>query len=86
MKFQVRYSKPAEKEIRKLSPQIRKRIKAKLEFFYSQKDPLVFAERLTKPNDAQYRWRIGVYRVLFDFDGKLITILRVQHRREVYKK
>lgn len=86
MSFKVRYSKPAQKEIKKLPPQIRKRIKLKLEFFYRQKDPLVFAEKLIKSTDAQYRWRIGVYRIVFDFDGELITILRIQHRREVYRK
>ena len=51
-----------------------------------QDNPLKFAEPLTKPADAQYRWRVGNYRVLFDESNGLITILRVQHRSEVYKK
>ena len=45
-----------------------------------------FAEPLTKPTDAQYRYRIGAYRVLFDVEDKNIVVLLVQHRREVYKK
>ncbi len=86
MKYTVHYSKWAQKDISKLSPPIRKRLKAKLEFFYGQRDPLAFAERLTRPSIGMYRWRIGVYRVLFDFEKDKIMILRVQHRREVYKR
>jgi mRNA interferase RelE/StbE len=34
------------------------------------------------------RLRVGAYRVLYAFDGRalLILILRVRHRREVYRK
>lgn len=86
MRYTVTYKKPAVRDIKKLSPQIRERIKLKLEFFYAQADPMKFAEHLTKPADAQYRWRIGNYRVLFDVDDSTIIILRVQHRSEVYKR
>lgn len=85
MRYIVSYKKPAVKDIQKLSPQIQKRIKLKLEFFYQQSDPLEFATALTKPADAQYRWRIGNYRILFDVEGNKIIILRVQHRSEVYR-
>lgn len=86
MAYRVRYKKPALRDIKRLSPQIRARIKVKLEFFYAQADPLSFAEPLSKPADAQYRWRIGIYRVLFDLEDQTIVILRIQHRREVYRK
>jgi len=75
----------AVKEIRKLSPQIQKRLGIKLQWFAGQEDPLKFAEPLTKPADAGYRFRIGNYRVLFDVEDDTIVILYVQHRREVYK-
>lgn len=32
-----------------------------------------------------YRYRIGDYRVIFDMDGKKVVILRIGHRREVYR-
>lgn len=84
--YTLLYKKPAVKEIQKLPAQIRKRLKMKLEWFIIQEDPLQFAEPLTKPADAQYRFRVGSYRVLFDVEGKNIVILHVQHRREVYRK
>ncbi len=83
--YQLLYKKPAAKDIQKLPKQIQKRLKVKLEWFISQTNPLEFAEPLTKPADAQYRFRIGDYRALFDVEGHNIIILHVQHRREVYR-
>lgn len=84
--YKLLYKKTAVTSIDKLTPQIKKRIKAKLEWFIAQKEPLNFAERLTKPADAQYRYRVGVYRILFDVEGNNIVMLLVQHRSEVYRK
>lgn len=83
--YRLLYKKPAAKDIQKLPTQIRKRLKTKLEWFIGQASPLDFAEPLTKPADAQYRFRVGSYRVLFDVEGDSIVILRIQHRREVYR-
>lgn len=35
---------------------------------------------------GSYRFRIGDYRVVFDLEGDQIVILRVGHRREIYKR
>lgn len=83
--YALRYKQPAVKDIKKLSPQVQKRLKLKLEFFIAQTNPLDFAEPLAKPADAQYRFRVGNFRVLFDVEGQNIVILHVQHRREVYR-
>lgn len=83
--YKLLYKKSAVKAIQKLSPQIQKRLKVKLEWFVAQADPLNFAEPLTKPVDAQYRSRVGTYRVLFDVEAQNIVILYVQHRKEVYR-
>ncbi len=85
-RYQLFYKKPAAKEIQKLPVQIQKRLKLKLEWFVDQTDPLQFAEPLTKPADAQYRFRVGTYRILFDVEGDAIVILYIQHRREVYRR
>lgn len=83
--YRLVYKKPAAKEIQKIPEQIRKRLKVKLEWWVDQPDPLHFADHLTDPRDAQYRYRIGVYRVLFDVEGKNIVILHIQHRKDVYR-
>ena len=82
--FRLLYKKPAVKSIEKLTPQVKKRLRQKLEFFAGQPDPLAFAKALTKPADAQYRFRVGSYRVLFDLEKDCIVVLLVQHRKDVY--
>jgi len=84
--YKLLYKKPAVKSIEKLPPHIKKRIKTKLEWFVLQNNPASFAEPLTKPADAEYRFRVGVYRILFDIEDSTIVILYIQHRSEVYRK
>lgn len=85
-KYRLLYKKQAVKDIQKLPTQIQKRLKDKLEWFVDQDNPLEFAASLTKPADAQYRFRVGSYRVLFDVEENKLVVLHVQHRRDVYKK
>lgn len=85
MRYRLQYKKQAVKDIQKLSPHVKKRLKIKLEFFITQDNPLQFAKMLTKPADAEYRFRIGNYRVLFDTEGSDIIVLHVQHRKDVYR-
>lgn len=84
--YTLLYKKPAVKDVQKLTPQVKKRLKSKFEWFINQTDPLSFADHLTKPADAQYRFRVGVYRILFDVEGNNLVILRIQHRKEVYRR
>ena len=44
------------------------------------------ATKLTDPALETYRFRIGDYRVIFDIEDKEIVILRVGHRKNIYKK
>lgn len=85
-RLSLAYKKQAVKDIRKLPKQVQKRLKTKLEWFINQDDPISFASALTKPADAQYRFRVGSYRILFDIEEDIVVILHVQHRREIYRK
>jgi mRNA interferase RelE/StbE len=51
-----------------------------------ESDPLRHAEKLTQSKLGSYRFRIGDYRVIFDLEGEEIVVLRVGHRREIYKR
>ena len=84
--YTIAYTKTAVKSIQKITPQIRKRLRLKFEYFISLEDPLSLAKALTRPADAQYRYRIGNYRVLFDVEDRQIIILLVQHRKDIYRK
>lgn len=63
------------------------RIVEKMAWFISQKDPLVFAKRLTNATFGTYRFRIGDYRVLCDVHRGVISVLdvlAVRHRSKTY--
>lgn len=79
------FSPRAWKEIRKLSPEVAQRIIKKIDYFVSSPNPTMFAESLTNLEIGQYRFRIGDYRVTFDLEGEKILILKVGHRRDIYK-
>jgi mRNA interferase RelE/StbE len=59
----------------------------KLKWFASQHDPLRFAVRLHGSEKKVIRFRIGDYRAIADVDqpSKRIVIVRIGHRREVYR-
>jgi len=79
----VRISKRAEKELDALLPAIRveawKHIRSLITFPYPRQ-----AAKL-KGSEDTYRIRIGSYRILYIMDKKQITIMRIRHRREVYR-
>ncbi len=87
MSFRIEFKAVAAKDIKKLSPLLQKRVAKKLQYFLAQPDPLAYAEVLKKPpRGGSYRFRVGNYRVVFDVEGKTLTILYVEHRSEVYRK
>jgi len=46
---------------------------------------LDFAEKLNDYEFGEWRFRIGDYRAIFDVDGDKIIILKVGHRKNIYK-
>ncbi|MEK7525368.1 MAG: type II toxin-antitoxin system RelE/ParE family toxin [Patescibacteria group bacterium] len=73
------------KDLKKFSPEVKKRILEKLEFFVATDATLAFAERLTNNEIGSYRYRIGDYRVIFDLEDDILVVLKVGHRREIYR-
>ncbi len=84
MSYRLIYTHRAARDIQGLDPKIKERVgKALLRY---ENDPLRHAERLTQAELGSYRFRIGDYRVIFDLEGEEIVVLRVGHRREIYKR
>lgn len=79
------FSQLAFKQFTKLSQSIQDRINDKLDFYLSQENPLKFAEKLTEHEVGEWRFRIGDYRVIFDAIDDKIIILKVGHRKDIYK-
>ena len=73
------------KEFSKLPKKSQSQIKQKLDFYMSISSPLDFAEHLTDFELGEYRFRIGDYRVAFDVENDTAKILKVGHRKNIYK-
>ena len=89
MGYQVAYTKPALDDLEALPRNIAQRIAKKVKWFAQQDKPLQFAKSLQDTDFGEYRFRVGDYRVIFDVTAKgvitILVVLRVKHRREVYK-
>lgn len=83
MVYKIVLTYPAKKELDKLDPIAKKAVKAKIEYFLL--NPIANARKLHGSDLGEYRWRIGNYRVVFDVEKDLVTIVKIAHRREVYK-
>lgn len=86
--FQFQFSRNAECSFSSLSSALKSRILKKLSFFEKSSDPLSFAKRLCGLNNV-FRFRIGEYRVIVTPKDRevlvVLLILKIGHRREVYK-
>lgn len=84
MKFRIIYTKRAAKDISGLAPDVKERLKEALEGY--SEAPLHYARKMADPFLGNYRFRIGDYRVIFDLEGDEIVVLRVGHRRDIYRR
>ncbi len=81
--YKIVITRRALKDLENMDSKTKKRIGIKLKE-YAEK-PLKHARKLSSPKIGTYRFRIGDYRVIFDVDGETIVILRIGHRRSIYK-
>ncbi len=86
MSFQIFLSPSAEKDLRKLERPV---------FLKIDRALLSLAQNPRPPNDkslkdkklAQFRTRVGDYRILYDVNSrdKIVYILRIGNRKDIYK-
>ena len=84
MTYRLTYTHRAASDIAALDATVKQRIGKTLLRY--EHDPLKYAEPLKQSELGSYRFRIGDYRVVFDLDEDQIVILRVGHRREIYRR
>lgn len=85
MAYTIVVTPKAAKDIRALESVIRNRLGKKLKDVATTHNIHTVAKKLTESTIDDYRLRIGDYRVVFDLDGKKMVLLRVQHRKDVYR-
>lgn len=85
MAYTILITKQAKKDIETLDTIVRKQLAKKLRYFESLDDIKAVAKKLEGNDYGAYRLRIGNYRVIFDLESRTIILLRVQHRKDVYR-
>ncbi|GAB6859441.1 type II toxin-antitoxin system RelE family toxin [Microbacterium xylanilyticum] len=85
MGYAIFYSRAAAKAFRGIHPQDRQRIKDAIEHLAIEPRPSGCLQ-LTG-GEGEFRIRVGEYRIVYDvIDDRLeILVLRIAHRREVYR-
>lgn len=87
MTFEVIFSPTARRELAAIPERI---IPAVIEFVYGDlaRNPRRVGKPLQRELEGSYGARRGSYRILYDVDeeAKRVSILRVAHRADVYRK
>jgi mRNA interferase RelE/StbE len=84
--YEVYVEKSAENELKRLSTSTFHRIIPQIRTLAQNPRPSGCRKLTGSKND--WRIRVGDYRVLYEIDGKIraVRIMRVRHRREVYRR
>lgn len=88
MAWKIEFDRAAERELRKLSPEISKRI---LKFLFTRianlDDPRIIGEALVGKRFGEFwKYRVGDYRIISKIQDKTLIVIVVQvgHRSDVY--
>jgi mRNA interferase RelE/StbE len=86
MTYAVQFSPAAARQLRKLDPPTRRRIQAAIELLAEEPRPP--ASKRLVGGTGEWRVRTGDYRIVYEVhDGALLVlVVRVAHRREVYRR
>ena len=82
--YKIIFTQRALKDLNDIDQDTQQRLATKLKE-YTQA-PLKYARKLIDPRIGTYRFRVGDYRIVFDIDNDNIVILRIGHRKEIYKQ
>ena len=86
MKYRIEFKRSAAKALRKIPKSDRKRIADKIDHLSANlPDP---ATTKMKGDNPFHRIRVGDYRIIYEIQGDilLIVILKIGHRKEVYRR
>lgn len=83
--FEIKYAKSVKKDLSKIDKKYFEKIKNEIEL-WAVFPNIANIRKLSAHPLADYRLRIGDYRVLFDVhrDEQVIFVLKIGHRKEIY--
>ncbi len=85
MPYQVEFSPAAEREFRKLTPDVQRQLQPAIDALGA--DPYSGDVRKLKGGSGERRLRVGTYRIIYEVREQVLTILilKVAHRKDVYR-
>jgi mRNA interferase RelE/StbE len=85
MPYKVLFTRVAQQDVEKQSVVVRRQLYKKLVYFATLPDIKTVAKKLHNHDAGEYRLRVGNFRIIFDLDKHSLIILRIQHRKDVYR-
>ena len=85
MAYKVVFTKEACKDIERVDVTVKKQLYKKLSYFKELDDIKVVAKKLHSIPIGEYRLRVGNFRIIFDLNKHTMIILRILHRKDVYR-
>jgi mRNA interferase RelE/StbE len=86
MAYTVLFTTEASKDVKKLDSTVKRQLYKKLLYYVELRDIKIVAKKLHNSLAGEYRLRVGNFRIIFDLDKHTLIILRIQHRKDVYKQ
>ena len=81
--YEIEWKEPALKQLEKLEKSVSSRIIKKVE---DLKENLFYLDIKRLKGEEAFRLRVGDYRIIFEISNNLISILKVGHRQNIYKR
>ena len=78
------FTKHADQQLCKFPISVQRRIIKKIEFYLATENPLHFADSIKGSENKIYRFRVGDYRIIFEWFGNRICVLKVALRPRAY--
>jgi len=84
--YEIEWTAPALRELRKLDQQVARRVLAAINRLAQDPRPVGARSLIGHPGGVT-RLRVGDYRVIYQVEDNrlVVTVVRVAHRREVYR-
>jgi len=82
MPYEIRYHPTLQKVLARLDATTHRRI---LEAIHTLKENPYRGKKLQGVDVGQWRLRVGDYRIRYDIAKEVVFILRIGHRREIYR-
>lgn len=86
--FEVVLVAEAQSDLRRLPPTVRGRLPDKLQWIGDNVQLIIHQPLKGEEWDNAFKYRVGDYRIIYRvaIDQRRIVVLRIGHRREVYKR